>query len=328
SSGSSVAPSYPELSREYHQARADERANNHAQAIGTQDADEISNVEHLQYEFGKIRDATNDFSETNKLEQGGFGVVYKGETFRRSRNSSEKIVDEFKASGYMAPEYVMHGQFSVKSDVFSFGVLVLETISGQRKNSFRNGEIIEDLVSSAWRNWRDGTITNLIDPVLKGNIGIPGDILKCIHIGLLCVQENATDRPTMTLVVLMLNNFSKDEELAKFRVRGLDHCFLLDELFLDVAANGARAWALLVPKVVNEVDKKLQSSSSGPDTRNGSLQLLLCTLCCTDVYFMSVAFNALSSQLVPVGLPDRLHSAGGNTLLMITRLMASWLIQE
>jgi serine/threonine protein kinase len=50
-------------------------------------------------------------------------------------------------SGYMAPEYAMHGQFSVKSDVFSFGVLVLEIVSGQKKNCFRNGENVEDLLS-------------------------------------------------------------------------------------------------------------------------------------------------------------------------------------
>ena len=50
-------------------------------------------------------------------------------------------------SGYMSPEYAMHGQFSVKSDVFSFGVLVLEIISGQKNSSFRNGENIEDLLS-------------------------------------------------------------------------------------------------------------------------------------------------------------------------------------
>ena len=50
-------------------------------------------------------------------------------------------------SGYMSPEYAMHGQFSVKSDVFSFGVLVLEIISGRKNSSFRNGENIEDLLS-------------------------------------------------------------------------------------------------------------------------------------------------------------------------------------
>ena len=47
----------------------------------------------------------------------------------------------------MAPEYAMHGQFSVKSDVFSFGVLVLEMVTGQKNTSFRNGESIEDLLS-------------------------------------------------------------------------------------------------------------------------------------------------------------------------------------
>lgn len=42
-------------------------------------------------------------------------------------------------SGYMAPEYAMLGQFSVKSDIFSFGVVVLEIVTGQ-KNNFRNRE--------------------------------------------------------------------------------------------------------------------------------------------------------------------------------------------
>ena len=50
-------------------------------------------------------------------------------------------------SGYMAPEYVIHGRFSVKTDVFSFGVLVLEIISGKRIGSFRYGENEEDLLS-------------------------------------------------------------------------------------------------------------------------------------------------------------------------------------
>ena len=48
----------------------------------------------------------------------------------------------------MAPEYAMHGRFSIKSDVFSFGVLILEIVSGQRNNCFRNGEDVEDLLSN------------------------------------------------------------------------------------------------------------------------------------------------------------------------------------
>lgn len=47
----------------------------------------------------------------------------------------------------MAPEYGMHGHFSVKSDVFSFGVLVLEIITGKSNNGFFNDDMSEDLLS-------------------------------------------------------------------------------------------------------------------------------------------------------------------------------------
>jgi len=50
-------------------------------------------------------------------------------------------------SGYMAPEYAMFGQFSTKSDVFSFGVLTLEIVSGQKITSFRDTENTEYLLS-------------------------------------------------------------------------------------------------------------------------------------------------------------------------------------
>ncbi|KAK4711365.1 hypothetical protein R3W88_005878 [Solanum pinnatisectum] len=122
-----------------------------------------------------------------------------------THGSTIKIVGTY---GYMAPEYAMHGQFSVKSDVFSFGVLVLEIISGQKNTCFRNGESVEDLLSNAWMNWREETTTNLIDPMLRGSSGLVCDIMRCIHIALLCVQENVSDRPTMAAVVLMLSSLS------------------------------------------------------------------------------------------------------------------------
>lgn len=50
-------------------------------------------------------------------------------------------------SGYMAPEYAINGQFSVKSYVFSFGVLLLEILSGQTTTSFCNEENVESLLS-------------------------------------------------------------------------------------------------------------------------------------------------------------------------------------
>ncbi|KAJ4703258.1 Cysteine rich receptor like kinase [Melia azedarach] len=131
-----------------------------------------------------------------------FGMARLFEMDETQGNTS-RIVGTY---GYMAPEYAMHGQFSVKSDVFSFGVLVLEIISGQRNNCFRNGETVEDLLSVAWKNWREGTMMNLIDPTLTN--GSRTEIIRCIHIGLLCVQENVASRPTMASIVLMLNSYS------------------------------------------------------------------------------------------------------------------------
>ena len=58
----------------------------------------------------------------------------------------------------------------------------------------------------AWRYWREGTTSNIIDPLMR--VGSRSEIIRCVHIGLLCVQENAADRPTMNEIVLMLNSNS------------------------------------------------------------------------------------------------------------------------
>ncbi|KAM0054393.1 putative protein kinase RLK-Pelle-DLSV family [Helianthus debilis subsp. tardiflorus] len=301
------------------------------------DTEEITTAKSLQYSFGVIKAATNNFSDNNKLGDGGFGVVYKGKlengkeiaVKRLSKESGQgkqefknevlllaklqhrnlvrllgfslegserllmyefvqnaslekfifhplkrmmltwerrykiitgiakgllylhedsrlKIVHrDLKASnilldaemtpkiadfgtarlftpeesqantfrivgtyGYMAPEYALHGLFSVKSDVYSFGVLILEIVTGRNNHSFQNGVVIEDLLSHAWKCWRDGTASSLIDSTLKDGTNSIRDMIRCIHIGLLCVQEEASDRPTMASVVLMLASSS------------------------------------------------------------------------------------------------------------------------
>ncbi|KAF8030101.1 hypothetical protein BT93_E2509 [Corymbia citriodora subsp. variegata] len=123
----------------------------------------------------------------------------------QTRAETNQIVGTY---GYMAPEYAMHGTFSVKSDVFSFGVLVLEIVSGQKNTLYRMGDDMEALIGyvSVWKNWREGSISNIIDPSISS--GSNTEIARCIHIGLLCVQEDVTSRPTMASVLLMLNSHS------------------------------------------------------------------------------------------------------------------------
>ncbi|QCE08412.1 putative receptor-like protein kinase At4g00960 [Vigna unguiculata] len=121
----------------------------------------------------------------------------------QTHEDTQRVVGTY---GYMAPEYALHGQFSEKSDVFSFGILILEIVSGQKISSIQHGEETGDLRHIAWRSWREGRRRDIVDPTL--NNGSESEIMRCIHIGLLCVQDNAAARPTMASVVPMLNSHS------------------------------------------------------------------------------------------------------------------------
>ncbi|EXB49967.1 40S ribosomal protein S9-2 [Morus notabilis] len=124
--------------------------------------EEIESAESLQYNFDTIKVAADNFSEANKLGQGGFGSVYRGRL----------------------------------SDGEEIAVKRLSRGSGQGDLEFKN---------EAWRNWREGTALNVADPLMK-QISSGSEITRCIHIPLLCVQENVADRPTMNTFALMLNS--------------------------------------------------------------------------------------------------------------------------
>ncbi|KAF7080247.1 hypothetical protein CFC21_084353 [Triticum aestivum] len=107
--------------------------------------------------------------------------------------------------GYMAPEYSSLGIFSIKSDVFSFGVLVLEILSGQRNSgSRRYGDFI-NLTGYAWQLWDEGRWFEVVEESLLPTCQSE-EIVRCINIALLCVQEKAANRPTMLDVIAMLSN--------------------------------------------------------------------------------------------------------------------------
>ncbi|KAI4371668.1 hypothetical protein MLD38_009994 [Melastoma candidum] len=215
-------------------------------------------ADSLQFNLDVIRSATENFSDSNKLGQGGFGPVFQGKLSsgqeiavkRLSEHSGQGelelknevlllvrlqhrnlvrllgycfegverllvyefvpntsldkfIFDPLKRAlldwdcrlfdldqtradtskvagthGYMAPEYVMHGHFSQKTDVFSFGILTLEIVSGRRNFACQGEEDFNILTSDVWMNWREGKISNIVDPLM--NSGYGADIVRCI----------------------------------------------------------------------------------------------------------------------------------------------------
>ncbi|MFS7934160.1 putative protein kinase RLK-Pelle-DLSV family [Helianthus anomalus] len=112
--------------------------------------------------------------------------------------------------GYMSPEYAMGGVISEKSDVFSYGVMLLEIMSGKRNTEFIHQEQIYPL-AHAWKSWKEGRGIELMDEEL-GRSSCVSEGLRCIHVALLCAQDLPKDRPTMTEVVSMLCNETQPPE--------------------------------------------------------------------------------------------------------------------
>lgn len=131
----------------------------------------------------------------------------------------------------MSPEYAADGLFSVKSDVFSFGVLVMEIVSGKKNRGFFHQDHLHNLLGhvsydetvvkilnfigvenkscllisfQAWRLYKEGKSLELMD-VSVGNSWCESEVLRSIQVGLLCSQQHLEDRPYMSSVVTMLD---------------------------------------------------------------------------------------------------------------------------
>ncbi|KAK8942024.1 G-type lectin S-receptor-like serine/threonine-protein kinase B120 [Platanthera guangdongensis] len=131
-------------------------------------------------DFGMARIFGNDGNETN----------------------TKRVVGTY---GYMSPEFAMQGLFSVKSDVYSFGVLLIEIVSGMRNSTYYNSELSNNLLGCAWKLWNENNVMELVDSSIRSSCSIK-EISICINVGLLCIQDRANDRPTMSSVIMMLES--------------------------------------------------------------------------------------------------------------------------
>ncbi|KAL0301123.1 UNVERIFIED_CONTAM: Receptor-like serine/threonine-protein kinase SD1-6 [Sesamum radiatum] len=103
----------------------------------------------------------------------------------------------------MAPEYAMNGKFSVKSDIFSMGVVLLEIVSGKKNRGFDHCTHCHSLLEHAWFVWKEHKTLELMDECLNDTF-VESEVKRCVQVGLLCVQKYAEDRPVMPSVLSML----------------------------------------------------------------------------------------------------------------------------
>ncbi|KAG9451919.1 hypothetical protein H6P81_004823 [Aristolochia fimbriata] len=134
-----------------------------------------------------------------KISDFGLARIFGG---NQSQENTNRVVGTY---GYMSPEYALQGLFSMKSDVFSFGVILLEIICGKKNNKLYVSEHSLNLLGEVWEQWKANGVLNLMDPFLAESCN-SSEVMKCFQIALLCVQEDAADRPSMTSVVAFFIN--------------------------------------------------------------------------------------------------------------------------
>lgn len=106
--------------------------------------------------------------------------------------------------GYLAPEYLQYGKATDKTDVFSYGVVVLEVACGKRPIE-REGTKMVNLVDWVWGLYSEGKVIEAVDKRLDGEFE-EEEMKKMLLLGLSCANPDSAERPTMRRVLQILNN--------------------------------------------------------------------------------------------------------------------------
>ncbi|XP_076906860.1 G-type lectin S-receptor-like serine/threonine-protein kinase At4g27290 [Bidens hawaiensis] len=140
-----------------------------------------------------------------RISDFGLARIFGG---NETQANTERVVGTY---GYMSPEYALDGLFSLKSDVFSFGVLVLEIVSGKRNRGFAPTEKESNFIGHVWSFYNEGRSMDLVDSSCVDTCR-PLELIRSIKVGLSCVQYNAGDRPHMSSILLMLGGEGEPPE--------------------------------------------------------------------------------------------------------------------
>ncbi|MBA0662811.1 hypothetical protein Goklo_006880, partial [Gossypium klotzschianum] len=155
----------------------------------------------------KLSNILLDENMNPKISDFGLAKIYtkrmKLDQIRNRLSAHSKYTPPMNScNGYTSPEYAMEGIFSEKSDVYTFGVMVLKVVSGQKNSSHFE---FDRPLNLAWELWKHGGALELMDPALSDSCFKQYQVLRCITLSLLCVEDNPLDRPTMSDVISVLN---------------------------------------------------------------------------------------------------------------------------
>uniref|UniRef100_A0A0E0KV84 non-specific serine/threonine protein kinase n=1 Tax=Oryza punctata TaxID=4537 RepID=A0A0E0KV84_ORYPU len=142
--------------------------------------------------------ASNVLLDTNlnpKISDFGLAKLYDD----KKTHVSTKVAGTF---GYLAPEYAMRGHMTEKVDVFAFGVVLLETLAGRPNYDDTLEEDKIYIFEWAWELYESNNPLGIVDPSLREFNRV--EVLRAIHVALLCTQGSPHQRPPMSRVVSML----------------------------------------------------------------------------------------------------------------------------